>query len=134
MTFDAAHPEATLKLDGKVRSLTFDWWAVSLLEEEAGIGFLSSQQMKKFSPRTVILLTWAGLCSSQPELEGTSPDARRAGIRTVAKWLSDGALLNEAACAVQAALAKAMPALTGEEEETEEPAKKDPAEPTGSPS
>lgn len=130
MTFDQAHPEVTLTLGGKVRTVTFDWWAISLLEEEVGPDFLSGANLSRFSPRNVILLVWAGLCSSTPELEGTSPQARRAGQRIVAKWLSEGALLNEAAGVITAAVTKSMARMTGTEEE--QPEKKEPAEPTGS--
>ncbi len=113
MNLEKAKPGVPVTINGKQETLICDWWCLSVVEEEKGDAFLTelSAQLKdkRFSVGNVAFLTWALLLRTHPELDGVTPEQRRAGRRTVAQWCSEGVVTSELAAAVLTALANSSP-------------------------
>jgi len=85
---EQAKPAVPITLGGKERMIVFDWWSISLIIEERGEEFLASLAERVTLPKILFLL-WAGLASSDPELDPLSSEGRRAAQRRVAGWISE---------------------------------------------
>lgn len=78
-----AKPEVEIELGGRVRLLKFDFWALSLVEEECGLAFLGG----KITTNKLIILTWAGLLAHDPTLEAETKAERKQKLRIVGDWI-----------------------------------------------
>lgn len=83
-------------INGKEEKLIFDFWALSLIEEEKGANFF--QSCNKITLPKIIFLAWAGLVATHPELDGVTSESRRVAQKLVASWCenTDLALLTRA--------------------------------------
>jgi hypothetical protein len=112
---DKSKPEVVIELGGVKRTLVFNWWAISLLEEEKGPEFLDPKNLASLTPAKLIVLTWAALCSNCEELDGTTPAERRAGQRKVAQWINANNMGKVSTAIIEAINASIASAKEGEQ-------------------
>jgi hypothetical protein len=108
---EKAKPEVEVELDGKVRLLKYDWWALSLVEEEAGLGFLNPAATgERLTLNKLVILVWAGLLHEMPFLRGRSSAQREDSFRKIADWIFKAGKTDEVTAKVLDALGRAFPA------------------------
>lgn len=108
---DKAKPGISVVIGGQERRIVFDWWALSLIEEEKGPEFLSSLKGQVTLPR-LFFLAWAGLVRDNPELDGVTAQKRREGQRLVVDWCSENTDFAKLGEAITQALVNSSPVTT----------------------
>lgn len=114
---ERAKPEVEIELDGRPRKLKFDWWSLSLVDEECGgLGFLTpALSGERMSLNKLVVLVWAGLLHENPRMQGRSQVDRQAALRRVADWIFQSGRVDEVTAKTMEALARAFPAPQPEE-------------------
>lgn len=77
-------PLVRVVLDGRERTLVYNFWALGIIQEEKGDDFIA-QYVRNPTTARLFYLTWAGLLK-EPGMDSESPQKRRQAQKVVFEW------------------------------------------------